>query len=73
MDYQLTVRYGRKQQRYFSLTLSAPNLQAALRTAAESLPDEVAPEADLVELREAPDFEKTFESSESKTPESSEP
>ena len=63
MDYQVTVRYGRKKQRYFSMTLSAPDVSAALRQTAEGLPPEVIPEADLVELREAPDFDKTFDAS----------
>jgi len=64
MDYQVTVRYGRKRQRYFSTVLSAENLAAALRQASETLPEEVTPDADLVEIREAPDFDKTFHGSE---------
>ena len=64
MNYQVTVRYGRKRQRYFSVTVSTENLAGALRQASAELPEEVAAEADLVEIREAPDFDKAFEGSE---------
>ena len=60
MDYQVTVRYGKTKKGYLSLTLAAQDLAAALRSAADAIPEEVVPEADLVELRVAPDFNKTF-------------
>jgi hypothetical protein len=64
MKYQITIRYGRKSHRYFSLTLEAPDAVAALRKAADEVPAEITPEVDIVELREAPDFEKTLPPSE---------
>ena len=60
MDYQVTIRYGKKSQRYLSLTVEASDVPGALRIAADGLPPEVVPEIDLVELRLAPDFDKTF-------------
>jgi hypothetical protein len=60
MNYQVTVRYGRKSHRYLSLAVEAPDAVAALRKAADAVPESVAPEVDIVELREAPDFEKTL-------------
>lgn len=60
MDYQVTIRYGRKNQRYFTLTVSAPDVPAALRLAADGIPEDLVAEVDLLELREAPDFDKTF-------------
>lgn len=63
MDFQATIRYGRARQRYLTLTVSAPEIASALRQVAEGIPDEVLPDADLVELREAPDFDKVLEGS----------
>lgn len=60
MDYQITIRYGRKTHRYLSLTVEAPDAVSALRKAADEVPVEIAPEVDIVELRKAPDFEKTL-------------
>jgi hypothetical protein len=60
MNYQVTVRYGRRTHRYLSLSVEAPDAVAALRAAADEVPAEVASEVDIVELREAPDFEKTL-------------
>ena len=60
MDYQVTIRYGKAHQRYLTLAVEAPNVPEALRMAAEGIPEELVPEVDLVELREAPDFDKTF-------------
>jgi len=60
MKYQVTVRYGRKAVRYLSLAVEAPDAVVALRKAADAVPDEVAPDVDIVELREAPDFDKTL-------------
>lgn len=64
MDYQVTIRYGKKTQRYLSLAVEAPNAVSALRMAADEVPEEIASEIDIVELREAPDFEKTLPPSE---------
>ena len=55
MQFQVTVRYGAPYQRYHTYTVEEEDLRAALRTAAEALPDEVAEDADLVEIRPAPD------------------
>jgi len=63
MDYQVTIRYGKKKQRYLSLAVTAPDAPAALRLAADGIPSDLAPEVDLVELRGAPDFDKTFSGS----------
>ena len=63
MDYQVTVRYGKKTQRYLTLALSTPDVPSALRLAAEEIPEDLVEEVDLVELREAPDFDKTFTNS----------
>jgi hypothetical protein len=60
MDYQITIRYGRKIQRYHSLTLEAPDAAGALRAAADGIPTEILEEVDIVELREAPDFDKAL-------------
>lgn len=56
-NFQLTVRYGATAKRYFMAQVEAPQLAAALRLAADALPDEVMREADLAELRPAPDPE----------------
>ena len=63
MDYQVTIRYGKKNQRYFTLALSTPDVPSALRLAADGIPEDLVGEVDLVELREAPDFDKTFTNS----------
>ena len=60
MDYQITVRYGKKSQRYFTVPISADDARSALHQAADTIPEEVIPEVDLVELRHAPDFDKVF-------------
>ena len=60
MNYQITIRYGRKIQRYHSLTLEAPDAAGALRAAADGIPTEILGEVDIVELREAPDFDKAL-------------
>ena len=64
MDYQITIRHGRKAQRYLTLTVEATDAAAALRKAADQIPDELVEDVDIVELREAPDFEKTLPPSE---------
>jgi hypothetical protein len=55
MTFQITVRYGGRYQRYHTFTVEAVDARAALEEAARALPDEVAAEADLVELRVAVD------------------
>jgi hypothetical protein len=61
VSYQVTIRYGKKIQRYLSLAVEAPDVPEALRQVADQIPPEVAGEVDLVELREAPDFDKRME------------
>jgi hypothetical protein len=58
MDYQITIRYGTKTQRYHTFLVEAADVPAALREAADRIPPEIKTETDLVELRVAPDFEK---------------
>jgi hypothetical protein len=53
--FQITVRYGQRYQRYHTFTVQAPDVAVALRQAADQLPAEILPEADLVELRPAVD------------------
>jgi len=60
MNYQVTIRYGKRQQRYLSLAIQASDAAMALRQAADEIPDQVIGEVDIVELREAPDFEKAL-------------
>lgn len=57
MRFQATVRHGGRYQRYHTLIVEAADAREALRLAASEIPDEVAAEADLVELRVAPDPE----------------
>lgn len=61
MNFQVTIRYGRKTQQYLSLAIEASHVPAALRQAADQIPPEIAEAVDLVELREAPDFDKRME------------
>jgi hypothetical protein len=64
MDYQITIRHGKKTQRYLTLAVEATDAAAALRKAADQIPEELVGDVDIVELREAPDFEKTLPPSE---------
>jgi hypothetical protein len=57
--YQITVRYGRRYQRYHTFTVDAPDVSQALRQAADQVPAEILPEADLVELRPAVDPDRS--------------
>jgi hypothetical protein len=57
MDYQVTVRYGRTHVRYHTMDVSGDDFRDALEAVAESLPDEIAKEADLLEMRPASDPE----------------
>jgi len=47
-----------------NLAVEAPDAVAALRLAADGVPEEIVSEIDIVELREAPDYEKTLPPSE---------
>ena len=58
MNFQVTARYGGRYQRYHTYVVDAPDAKAALETAAAELPDEIAPETDLIEIRVAVDPEK---------------
>ena len=55
MDFQITVRYGGRYQRYHTYQVTAADARAALEAAARDMPAEVAAEADLVEMRVAVD------------------
>ena len=58
MRYQITVRHGGRYQHYYTYVVEAGDARAAMQVAAEQMPTEIAPEADLVELRIAVDPEK---------------
>ena len=58
MNFQVTARHGGKYQRYHTYLVDAPDAKAALRAAAAELPDDIAPETDLVEIRIAVDPDK---------------
>jgi hypothetical protein len=55
MTFQITVRYGGRRQRYHTYSVEADDARRALEAAARDMPDAIAPEADLVELRIAVD------------------
>lgn len=55
MKFQITARYGRRRTSYHTFTVEAANARQALLVAAEAIPDEIADEIDLVELRIAVD------------------
>ncbi|MGB0542269.1 MAG: hypothetical protein ACPGPI_01020 [Longimicrobiales bacterium] len=55
MNYQITVRFGGRHQRYHTLSISADDAASALRLAADEIPSEIASDVDLVELRIAVD------------------
>lgn len=57
MNFQVTVRYGGRYQRYHTYLVEAADARAALELAASQMPDEIAPQADLVEMRIAVDPE----------------
>lgn len=52
--FQVTVRYGSRNLRYLTLFVESVDAVHALRSAADKIPLEIAPEVDLVELRKAP-------------------
>lgn len=55
MNFQVTARYGGKYQRYHTYQVEALDAKAALQAAAAELPDEIAPQTDLIEIRVAVD------------------
>lgn len=57
MRFHVTVRFGRERQRYHQFKVEATDLKDALAQVARSLPDEVAAEGDLVEIRPGVDPE----------------
>jgi hypothetical protein len=57
MEFQITVRYGGTRKRYHLVRVSAENARAAMETGAVRIPDEIADQADLVEIRPAVDPE----------------
>ena len=55
MNFRITVRYGGSRQRYHTYSVEADDARSALEKAARDMPDEIVPQADLVELRIAVD------------------
>jgi len=53
MNYQITIRFGGRHQRYHTFKVSADDAAEALRQAADKVPEEIAADVDLVELRVA--------------------
>jgi len=53
MNYQITIRFGGRHQRYHTFKVSADDAAEALRQAADKVPKEIASDVDLVELRVA--------------------
>ncbi len=51
MLFQITVRYGGRYQRYHTYTVEASDACEAMMAGAEDMPEDIASEADLVELR----------------------
>lgn len=61
MHFDITVRYGDRRQRYHTYRVEGADAREALEAAAAALPDEIAPQTDLVELRVAVDpDERTY-------------
>ncbi|MDZ7778360.1 MAG: hypothetical protein U5R14_00195 [Gemmatimonadota bacterium] len=58
MNFSITVRYGDRAHRYHTFEVAAEDARAALVAAAKEIPDEIAPLADLVELRVSVDPEE---------------
>ena len=58
MRFQVTVRYGGRSQRYHTYEVDAEDAGQALAAASTAMPAEIAPEADLVELRISVDPER---------------
>jgi hypothetical protein len=57
MEFQVTIRYGHPRQRYHLFTVEAAGITGAMEAAAADLPEEVAREGTLVEIRPAVDPE----------------
>ena len=57
MTFQITVRHGGRHQRYHIFTVEAPDIGTALSKAAAELPEEIATDGDLAEIRIAVDPE----------------
>ena len=55
MNFQVTVRYGGRHQRYHTFSVEVDDAKAALKSAATILPLDIAADVDLVELRIAVD------------------
>lgn len=53
MDFQVTIRYGRPRPRYHIDRVEAGDLREALQKAAAGIPEEIAADADLAEVRPA--------------------
>ena len=51
MLFQITVRYGGRHQRYHTFQVEAPDARQAMVNGASQIPDEMAPQTDLIELR----------------------
>ena len=58
MNYQITVRFGGRYQRYHTFNVTAKDGPDAMRRAADEIPEEIASDVDLVELRVAVDPEQ---------------
>ena len=67
MDFQITIRYGARSQRYLTYSIAAADAAEAMVLASEQIPAEVVAEVDLVEMRVAPDFDKRFPDDEAST------
>lgn len=57
VEYRVTVRYGMERLRYHLDRVEAESIREAMTQAARELPDEVASQGDLVEIRPAVDPE----------------
>jgi hypothetical protein len=55
MLFQITVRYGGRYQRYHTYSVEADDVGEAMLIGAEEMPEDIAGQADLVELRTAVD------------------
>lgn len=58
MHFQVTARYGGRRQRYHTFVVEAADAKAAMISATEQIPPEIASEIDLVEIRVAVDPER---------------
>ena len=57
LEYQATIRYGGARQRYHLTSVAGADIRTVLTNLSKELPDEVAAEANLVEIRLAVDPE----------------